>query len=320
MTSAEITEFKELIAKSCRLRHLSYHTQKAYVGWAIRYINFFDKQHPVNLHPNHISKYLSHLATDRNVAASTQNQALSALIFLYRDVCNIPTDTIENFKYASKPKTLPTVLTQQEAQKLINHLNGTARLVASLLYGSGLRLIEALRLRIKDIDFDYAQINVKQGKGRKDRITLLPEKLVQPLNRQMEKSKIVHQEDLEAGYGAVYMPNALERKFPNAAREWNWQYVFPSYQLSIDPRSQKLRRHHISESLIRKKVKKAMITANINKYAGCHSLRHSFATHLLEKGYDIRTVQELLGHKDVRTTQIYTHVLNKGTNVKSPLD
>ena len=320
MTSEELETILEQIRATCRLRHLSYHTEKAYVGWATRYLDFFKNQHPINLNPRCISEYLTHLAVHRNVAASTQNQALSALVFLYRDVLKLPVDTLEEFHYASKPRTLPTVLTAEETQRVIHHLEGSCRLVASLLYGSGLRLIEAVRLRVKDVDFEYGQILVRQGKGRKDRITMLPESLTRPLRRQLDKAHIIHDEDLEAGHGAVYLPNALQRKLPNAATDWAWQYVFPSRNLSIDPRSNTIRRHHISESLIRKRVKKAVAKANIDKYAGCHTLRHSFATHLLEKGYDIRTVQELLGHKDVRTTQIYTHVLNKGIYVRSPLD
>lgn len=310
----------EHVRDTCRLRHLSYQTEKAYTAWIRRFIKYNNFTHPAAIDPEAINTFLTQLAVQLKVAASTQNQALCALLFLYRDILKIEPGKINDFQFSQKPKILPVILSKEQVRKLLAALSGTPKVVASLLYGSGLRLMEATRLRVKDVDFEYRQIIVRQGKGRKDRVTMMPDILVDAIQQQLLEAKKVHQIDLNAGFGAVYLPNALKRKFPNAEREWGWQYVFPSNRRSHDPRSKTIRRHHISESFIRKAVKKAVQKAGINKYAGCHALRHSFATHLLENGYDIRTVQELLGHKDIRTTQIYTHVMQRGVITKSPLD
>lgn len=268
-----------------------------------------------------IEEYLTYLAVDRNVAASTQNQALSALLFLYQNVLKRDLERPVDAVPAKKPNRLPTVLTKEESQQLLAALTGTYQLVAKLLYGSGLRLIECLRLRVKDIDFKQHQVVVRDDKGAKDRVTVLPESLVEPLRKHLRRVKMIHEKDLDNGYGAVYLPNALERKYPNADKEWIWQYVFSSSNLSEDPRSGVVRRHHLHESTVQKAVRKATKLTRINKHVTPHVFRHSFATHLLEDGYDIRTVQELLGHKDVKTTMIYTHVLNRGgLAVRSPLD
>lgn len=268
-----------------------------------------------------ISEYLTFLAVKRQVAASTQNQALSAILFLYRHVLKHELNWLDDIVKAKKPKRLPLVFTKDEVKKVLIQLEGAKWIMACLLYGSGLRLMECIRLRTKDIDFEYKQITVRDGKGQNDRITLLPKTLIEPLARLFERVKALHSKDLEEGHGEVYLPFALARKYPNAAREFSWQYVFPASKLSSDPRSGKTRRHHVDESVLQNAVKNAIRTAGINKPGSCHTLRHSFATHLLENGYDIRTVQELLGHKDVRTTMVYTHVLNKGPlSVRSPMD
>jgi integron integrase len=268
-----------------------------------------------------ISCFLSHLANDKDVAASTQNQALSAILFLYREVLGITLRQIENVERAKKPARLPVVFTRDEVRAVLAHLEGSKWLVVSLLYGSGLRLMECLRLRVKDIDLQYCQIIVRDGKGSKDRVTILPEPLKEPLLRHLERVKALHQLDLRQGFGQVYMPFALERKYPAASRQWGWQYMFPALKRSVDPRSGKVRRHHLAEGVIQKAVSAAIEKAGIAKPGSCHTLRHSFATHLLEAGYDIRTVQELLGHKDVSTTMIYTHMLNRGgKGVRSPLE
>ncbi len=308
------------VRSACRRRGYSLRTEQAYCRWIKRFIFFHDMQHPRTLGAAQVRSFLSYLATERDVASSTQNQALNALVFLYGEVLQKDLDSFGDFKRAKKPKRLPLVLSRGEVKALLTQMHGTRRLVASLLYGSGLRLMEALRLRVKDIDFDYSQVTVRRGKGNKDRRTMLPEPLKAPLERQLEKARALHQEDLEADSGEVFLPKALARKYPTAAQEWAWQYVFPSAKLSKDPRGGKTRRHHRSPSTIQKAVKRAVRKAEIDKPASCHTLRHSFATHLLEDGYDIRTVQELLGHKDVRTTMVYTHVLQRGTSVKSPLE
>ncbi len=254
-----------------------------------------------------------------NVAASTQNQALAALLFLYRKVLGIEIQNVDAIR-AKKPKHLPVVFTPEEVRQILARLSGVPFIVASLLYGSGLRLSEALRLRVKDADFQINQIIVREGKGEKDRITMLPQSIKDTLISHLERVRKMHEDDLRNDFGEVYLPYALERKYKNAAKEWGWQYVFPAARISTDPRSNKKRRHHISDDALQRPVKQAILLAGLKKRGSCHSLRHSFATHLLENHYDIRTVQELLGHKNVRTTMIYTHVLNKGTNVKSPLD
>jgi len=309
------------VRETIRLKHYSIRTEEAYVNWIKRYILFHNKRHPREMGRPEIEAFLTHLAVSENVAASTQNQALNALLFLYREVLQQDLDLPIHAVRAKRPKHLPTVLTREEVRRVLAQLSGTHRLMAQLLYGSGLRLMECVRLRVKDVDFAQHQIIVRDGKGMQDRVTMLPDSLVTPLQEHLQRVKRLHDEDLARGYGSVYLPFALERKYPNAHREWIWQYVFPSDRLSRDPRSGIVRRHHISESSLQKAVKQAGRLAGINKRVTCHTFRHSFATHLLESGYDIRTVQELLGHKDVKTTMIYTHVLQRGgLAVRSPLD
>jgi integron integrase len=309
------------VRDAIRLRHYSIRTEQTYADWIRRFILFHGKRHPREMAEAEVTEFLTHLARAGNVAASTQNQALSALLFLYKEVLKQEIGWLEGVERAKRPARLPVVLTRDEVHKIFAHLHGTYRIMASLLYGSGLRLMECVRLRVKDVDFGYARITVRDGKGAKDRVTMLPVHLAKPLERHLQKVEAQHLEDIEAGYGFVYLPTALERKFPNAAGEWIWQYVFPSSRLSIDPRSGEKRRHHVEESSLQLTMKTAVRASGVRKPATCHTLRHSFATHLLENGYDIRTVQELLGHKDVSTTMIYTHVLNKpGIGVKSPLD
>lgn len=305
---------------TCQRKGYSIHTARAYVGWVRRYVLFHGTRHPCKLDARHVEAFLSYLAADREVAASTQNQALSALAFLYREVLEIEIGSFDQFDRAKRGRRLPVVLTRSEVGALLDKMHGTLRLVASLLYGAGLRLSEALRLRVKDLDFEYSRITVRQGKGKKDRPAILPQPLVEPLQRQLDKAHSIFREDLEAGYGSVYLPKALARKYPNASTEWVCQCVFPSTQVSTDPRSGERRRHHRSRSSIQKGVRRAAKAAGLEKRVTCHVLRHSFATHLLEDGADIRTVQELLGHKDLRTTQIYTHVLNRGVTMRSPLE
>ena len=309
------------VRDTIRTKHYSIRTEQAYVDWIRRYILFHNKRHPNEMGSREIETFLTHLAVERNVAASTQNQALSALLFLYRHVLKKDLDGPIDSVHAKKPKRLPTVLTKQETFKVIGFLSGTQQLMAKLLYGSGLRLLECIRLRVKDVDFAQHQIVVRDAKGHKDRVTMLPEAVTAPLQEHLRHVKTVHDGDLAQGYGSVYLPYALERKYPNANREWIWQYVFPASKRSKDPRTGAVRRHHVHESGLQKAVRKAAQRAGIDKRISCHTFRHSFATHLLENGYDIRTIQELLGHKDVKTTMIYTHVLNRGgLAVRSPLD
>ncbi|HYG10926.1 MAG TPA: integron integrase [Pyrinomonadaceae bacterium] len=311
----------EQVRSVARLRHLSLRTEEAYSDWIRRYILFHRKRHPSQMGADEIRQFLSHLAVTNHVSASTQNQALCALLFLYRDVLQIEFPYVERIERAKRPARVPVVFTRQEVNRLLAQLTGTYSLVISLLYGSGLRLMETLRLRVKDIDFNYGQITVRAGKGEKDRRTMLPRPLAGLLREQLARVKLLHEQDLREGFGAVHLPYALERKYPNAAKEWAWQYVFPSTKLSVDPRSGITRRHHSSADSVQKVVKRAIHLAGITKHRGCHTLRHSFATHLLEDGYDLRTIQELLGHADMRTTMIYTHVLNKGgRGVRSPLE
>jgi integron integrase len=309
------------VAAKMRLNHYSLRTEQSYVDWIKRYIRHHGKRHPKDMGAAEVEAFLTHLAVARNVSASTQNQAKSALLYLYKVVLGMDLPWLDNVTQAKVPKRLPVVLTQAEVQAILNRLDGTMWLIASLLYGSGLRIMETLRLRVKDIDFARREILVREGKGFKDRVTMLPMALVQPLKDHLLKVQALHKEDLAAGYGAVFMPMALDKKYPNAGKDWRWQYVFPSVKLSVDPRSKITRRHHADEKTVQRAVKKAVAAARITKLATPHTFRHSFATHLLEGGYDIRTVQELLGHKDVQTTMIYTHVLNKGgKGVLSPLD
>ena len=304
-----------------RRKHYSIRTEQAYIDWIKRFIIYHRKRHPGEMAEEEVAEFLTHLARDLNVAASTQNQALSALLFLYQEVLKHEIGWLEKVERAKKPPKLPVVLSRGEVKEIFRHLHGVPKLMAGLLYGSGLRLMECVRLRIKDIDFALAQITVRDAKGGKDRVTMLPLNLSEPLRRHLSRVKAQHEQDVEDGFGSVHLPFSLARKSPNAAGEWAWQYVFPSSRLSIDPRSGQKQRHHIAEGVLQSALKRAVDAAGIVKRANCHSLRHSFATHLLTKGYDIRTVQELLGYKDVSTTMIYTQVLNRpGIGVKSPLD
>ena len=309
------------VRDATRVRHLSYRTEQAYVDWIKRFILFHSKRHPSEMNESHVSQFLTYLAVKRHVAASTQNQALSAILFLYRDVLKKEIGWVDNVERAKKPERLPVVFTKREVESILLHLEGTKWLMASILYGSGLRLLECLRLRVKDVDFEYDQIIVRNGKGQKDRVTMLPISLKDALKKHLLKVKAIYEADLKAGFGRVSLPFGLARKYPHADREWGWQYVFPATKRCQDPRSGIIMKHHLHESVLQRAVKTALREARITKHGNCHTFRHSFATHLLEDGYDIRTVQELLGHKDVSTTMLYTHVLNKGGRaVCSPID
>jgi len=319
--TAEPPRLLDQVRDTIRRRGYSYRTEGAYVHWIKRFIYFSGKRHPVTLGAAHVTAFLNHLSSERDVAAATQNQALSALLFLYREVLVQPLPWLDELDRAKRPARLPAVLTRGEVQRLLGAMRGTKWLMASLLYGAGLRLTECLKLRVKDIDFEYRQILVRDGKGAKDRVTMLPESTIEPLREQLASARALHDADLAAGYGDVELPDALARKYPRAPYEWAWKFVFPSSKRSTDPRTGVIRRHHVYENYVARGVKNAVRAARIDKLVSCHTLRHSFATHLLESGYDIRTVQELLGHSDVSTTMIYTHVLNKGgRGVKSPLD
>ena len=305
----------------CRTKHYSIRTERAYVGWARRFILANARRHPRELGLAEVEAFLSALAVRDDVAASTQNQALSALLFLYKEVLGLEMPWVGSVTRAKRPKRLPVVLTPVEVRALLALLDGQAALMGSLLYGAGMRLMEAVRLRVKDVDFGRWEIVVRNGKGGKDRRVPLPRRLEAALQAQIERVRVLHGRDLAQGYGEVWLPHALSRKYPTAGRELGWQYVFPASGLSEDPRSGTRRRHHVDEAVLQRAVKSARVAAGIDKPATCHTLRHSFATHLLESGHDIRTVQELLGHKDVATTQIYTHVLGRGAGgVLSPLD
>jgi integron integrase len=304
-----------------RLRHYSARTEAAYVQWIRRFILFHGKRHPLTLDGRHVALFLTHLARDARVSASTQNQALNALVFLYQHVLRREVEALESFVRAHKPRRLPVVLTPPEVRALLAQLDGAPRLVASLLYGSGLRLLECLELRVKDLDFAQREIRLRQGKGQKDRVTPLPEAVAAPLQGHLERVRVLFEGDLGDGFGGVELPDALARKYPNAGREWGWQWLFPASRRYLDRGLGVERRHHLHETAVQRAVKRAVRAAGITKPAGCHTLRHSFATHLLAGGYDIRTVQELLGHRDVKTTMVYTHVLNRGgRGVRSPLD
>ncbi len=309
------------LRSALRVRHYSIRTEQVYVQWVKRYIFFHHKRHPKDMSEQEITAFLSHLALDRRVAASTQNQALSAILFLYKHVLDHDLEWLNDIVRAKRPVRLPTVLSRDQIRPLLAELNGTNKLIGHLLYGSGMRLIECLRLRVKDIDFEYQQIMIREGKGGKDRVTLLPERLVSPLTKHLERVRRLHNMDLEQGHGSVYLPFALAKKYPGADSEWGWQYVFPSRNRSLDPDTGRFRRHHVHESNFPRALKQAARDIGLNKPVSSHALRHSFATHLLEDGYDIRTIQELLGHKDVKTTMIYTHVIKRGgRGVRSPLD
>lgn len=304
-----------------RRRNYSIRTEKVYEQWICRFILFSGNKSPRELGSKEIVSFLEHLAVRGHVSASTQNQALNALVFLYTHVLDRPLETLGQFSRAKRPKRLPVVLTRGEVARLLANMEGTFQLMAALMYGTGMRLMDCVRLRVQDLDFEYRQIVVRNSKGMKDRVVPLPQRLAPALRQHLQRTQALHQEDLNKGFGEVFLPDALGRKYPNAPKEWRWQYVFPSGRLSADPRSGVVRRHHIHENSLQKSIKPAAKAAGIDKKVNCHSLRHSFATHLLESGYDIRTVQELLGHADVSTTMIYTHVLNRGGHgVLSPLD
>lgn len=311
----------EEVRRRLRVKHYSLRTEEAYLGWIRRFIFANGKRHPRELGVVEVERFLTSLAVEGRVAASTQSQALSALLFLYRQVLEVDLPWLENVTRAKRPRRLPTVLARDEVRALLAQMDGRGWLLASLLYGTGMRLLECLRLRVKDLDFRRNEITVRDGKGGKDRRTVLPQKLVEPLQREVERAKGLHELDLRDGCGETWLPHALARKYPAAGREFGWQYVFPSGQRSQDPRDGTLRRHHFNEAVLSRALKRAARLAGIHKPLSAHTLRHCFATHLIEDGYDIRTVQELLGHKDVATTQIYTHVLNRGGHgVLSPLD
>ncbi len=303
-----------------RTEHYALSTEEAYVDWVYRFVMFHNKRHPGEMGAEEIKEFLTHLAVERHVAASTQNQALCALLYFYRKVLKREIKHVD-VVWAQRPKRMPEVFTPEEAMAVVNHLEGKYWMLGMLQYGAGLRLIESLRLRIKDIDFGYKKITVRDGKGEKDRVVMLPEIIIKPLQEHLPEVKKQHEADLKAGFGTVFMPYALDRKYPHKNKEWGWQYVFPASKLSFDPRSGVKQRHHLDASAMQKEVHEAIRAAGIHKHAGCHTFRHSFATHLLEAGYDIRIVQELLGHDDVETTQIYTHVLAKRLqSVRSPAD
>lgn len=304
-----------------RVKHYSLRTEQAYIDWIRRFILFHQKRHPDEMGGNEIAAFLTHLAVEKQVAASTQNQALSALLFLYQQVFERKLDFLDNVERVKRPPKIPVVFTRAEARAVLAQVKGDYRLMVHLLYGSGLRLLECLRLRVKDIDFGYRQITVRESKGMRERITLLPDRLQRSLQSHLARVEELHRRDLACGVGAAYLSPSLSRKYPNAAREWAWQYVFPADKISVDPRSGEKRRHHIGEKNLQNAVKHAVRAAGIPKAASCHTFRHSFATHLLESGYDIRTIQELLGHQDISTTMIYTHVCNRpGLNIRSPID
>lgn len=304
-----------------RIKHYSIRTEQAYLQWIKRFIIFHGRQHPRALGAPELATFLSDLAVRGRVAAATQNQALHAVLFLYRQVLKIELPWLDDVHRAKRALHLPVVLTRDEVKRLLAQLEGTVWLMAGLTYGGGLRLFECLRLRVKDIDFDRTELTIRDGKGQKDRVTTLPKALCEPLRLHLARVRILHSADVQDGFGRVHLPFSLERKYPNADREWAWQYAFPSVRRSVDPRSRVERRHHLSPDVLQRAIKSAVRKAGIFKPASVHTLRHSFATHLLDSGYDIRTVQELLGHADVKTTMIYTHVLNRGgRGVTSPFD
>jgi integron integrase len=308
------------VHETMRSRHYSRRTEEAYVMWIKRFIFFHNKRHPASMGGEEVNAFLTWLATEQNVSASTQNQALGALLFLYRYVLEDPLPWLKDVIRASRPVRLPVVLTPEEVRRVMSRLVGPAHLVALLLYGGGMRLLEGLMLRVKDIDFDRGQIHIRDPKGKRDRHTMLPQLVLPLLRHQLEVAREIHNDDLQAGFGSVWLPEAIERKIPTAAKTWGWQWIFPATSRYKEP-SGVQRRHHLHESVLQRAVKRAASEAGLDKRITCHTFRHSFATHLLERGHDIRTVQELLGHRDVTTTMIYTHVLRYGARgVRSPLD
>lgn len=311
----------EQVRYALRAHRYSLRTEQSYMQWIKRYIFFHNKRHPQEMDATHIASFLSYLAVEKHVSASTQNQALSALLFLYKKVLNIEPEWIDDVIRAKRPARLPVVLDRESVSLLLNNLTGVHQLMAKLLYGTGMRLMEVIRLRVKDVDFSYSQIYIRSGKGNKDRVTVLPSSLVEPLNMQLTYSRTLYDLDRVENSPGVEMPDALERKYPNASKEWAWHWVFPSKNHSQDPRSKIIRRHHIYEKNLQRGIKKAARACGLSTMVNTHTLRHCFATHLLEDGYDIRTLQQLLGHKDVKTTMIYTHVMKKGAmGVRSPMD
>ncbi|MCK4297230.1 MAG: integron integrase [Candidatus Marinimicrobia bacterium] len=303
-----LDQLRELL----KIKHYSYRTEQAYVQWVKRFILFHNKKHPKDMREKEITQFLSHLAVNRNISASTQNQALCAIVFLYKHVLNKDLNEFGNIQWAKRPKRLPVVFSKNEMKQILDEMSGIYKVMATLLYGAGLRLTECLQLRVKDIDFDYQQITVRSGKGEKDRVTVLPESVTEPLKKHINKVIDIHDKDIQGGYDSVYMPYALDRKYPNAGKEIGWHFLFPSKNISKDPVSGIMRRHHLHGSVLQRAVKNAIKKAGIMKHGGCHTFRHSFATHLLEDGVNIRTVQELLGHKSVETTMVYPKGITYG--------
>jgi len=321
LATAQKPKLLDQVRLILRTKHYSLRTEESYINWIKRFILFHDKRHPRAMGEKEINKFLTHLAVKEHLSASTQNQALCAIVFLYKHVLQMDLGDFGKIIWSKKSKRLPVVFSHEETKAVLNQLSGIHWLMATLLYGAGLRLSECLELRVKDVDFGYNQIIIRDAKGGKDRVTILPDKVKKPLRDHLREVKKIHEADLRIGFGRVYLPYALKKKYPNADREWGWQYVFPATKISTDPRTGIRRRHHIYETVLQKAVKQAIRNAEIVKQASCHTFRHSFATHLLEAGYDIRKIQELLGHKDVKTTMIYTHVMNKGImGIKSPAD
>ena len=317
----EKVKLLDRVRNEIKVRHYSLRTEKSYIGWIKRFILFNNKKHPLDMGADEIRDFVNHLAVKANVSASTQNQALQAILFLYKDILKIEVGWINEIERVARTKHIPVVFSKSEAKLVLENMDGVVRLVASLLYGGGLRLNECLRLRIKDIDFDYKQIVIRDGKGEKDRRTTLPEKLIPALQAQIKHVKKIHTADLKENKGETVLPYALRKKYINASKDFSWQFLFPSGNFAVDEESKKRYRYHVHSSTVQKAIKESLKKCEITKPGSPHTFRHSFATHLLEAGYDIRTVQELLGHKDVRTTMIYTHVLNKGgMGVRSPLD
>lgn len=314
-----MSAFLNSIRETIRVKHYSYKTEKAYVGWAERFIRFHGIRHPAEMGADEVAAFITHLAVDKNVSASTQDQALHALLFMYEHVVGVKLEHVD-FLRSKKSKHIPDVLSQDEVKKILGRLRGVYYIIGRLLYGSGMRLMECMRLRVKDVNFEMRTVTVRDPKNNKDRVTVLPSSVIDPLRTHLKRVAIQHEEDLRLGFGSVELPYALANKYKNAQYEWDWQYVFPAGDYSTDPRSKVMRRHHLYETSVQKQIRRAAREAGITKPCGPHILRHSFATHLLQGGYDIRKIQELLGHQDLKTTMIYTHVAIVGAGIKSPAD